>query len=643
MPVYRIAVIIAGIDQSYQSTILNGISASAAECSLNVEAFVSFIGSMGNPTHDNGEFNIFNLPDFKNYDGAILLTNTIDYQPVVNDILNRIKEANIPAVSMDYDIPKFYHIGIDNKKAMRKITEHMIKHHGFTKFSYISGPADNPESADRLSAFLESLSENNISIDEKNIFYGDFRSPSGKNGVEYFLKQWTELPDALICANDVMAASAISRLTEAGYKIPEDITVTGFDNTYNTHNYQIEITSVNRPLALSGQLACKMLLNHFNNIPQKRSIILDMSARFTESCGCSASDPPDLKAFREFNYSNYIKFEKSQSYMSLFNHLSCVLLGSNTYEQYINSLKEFLSEMQLEEFYFCLCNNWDSESLTDENAYQENEDAPVPSEYTDNILVPIAYKQGIFYENQTIRKSEILPDIARSAKSGKFYYIVPLHFGIRCLGYMAIMNPRVNIHNSMFETLCISISNSLENIRKLLCLNTAVKHLRKLYAQDTFTNIYNRNGFINAARETYSNCISEQRNIMLMFIDLDGLKTINDTFGHDVGDVAICNIADVLRKSCKEGEVYCRFGGDEFIVFAPDYNDSDADSLKKEIEINIKKINETKIYPFELNASIGYVIAVPEPSEDIFRFVTEADKVMYKEKRRKKRSKYLKS
>lgn len=643
MPVYRIAVIIAGIDQSYQSAILNGISASASECSINVEAFISFIGSMGNPVHDTGEFNIFNLPDFNNYDGAILLTNTIDYPPVVENIIKRIKETGIPAVSMDNDIPELYHIGIDNKKAMRKITEHLIQKHGFRRFSYISGPADNPESTDRLNSFLEVLSENNISIDENDIFYGDFRSPSGKNGAEYFLKQWKELPDVLICANDVMASSAINRLIEAGYSIPEDIAVTGFDNTYNTHNYQIEITSVNRPLELSGKLACEMLFRHFKGIQQERSVILDMSTHFTESCGCSTGNPPDIKTFRDFNYANYMKLEKSQNYMSLFNHLSCILLGSNTYEQYISSLKDFVAEIRPEEFYFCLCENWNAESLNAENSYQERNDTPIPSEYTENIIVPVAYRQGIFYEESVIKKSDILPTVAKSPKSGRFYYIVPLHFGTRCLGYMAILNSRINMHNSMFETLCINISNSLENIRKLMCLNTAVGHLRKLYAQDTFSGIYNRNGFINATRDIYNKCIEEQREIMLMFIDLDGLKGINDTFGHDVGDVAICNIADVLRTSCTDDEVYCRFGGDEFIVFASGYTEHDAINLTRKIEYNIKRVNDTKIYPFELNASTGYIIDVPKKSEGIFHFVTKADKVMYEHKRRKKLSKYLKS
>ncbi|MDE6781667.1 MAG: GGDEF domain-containing protein [Ruminococcus sp.] len=643
MPVYRIAVIIAGIDQSYQSAILNGISASAAECSINVEVFISFIGSMGNPVHDTGEFNIFNLPDFRNYDGAILLTNTIDYPPVVENILSRIKAANIPAVSIDNDIPELYHIGIDNKRAMRKITEHLITKHGCKKFSYISGPVDNPESADRLEAFLDVLSENNITIDKSDIFYGDFRAPSGKNGAEYFLKKWSELPDALICANDVMAASAINRLIESGYRVPEDIAVTGFDNTYNTHNYQIEISSVSRPLEHSGKLACEMLFRHFTKVPQERSVILEMSTHFTESCGCCAGDPPDINSFKALNYANYTKLEKSQSFMSLFNHLSCVLLGSNSYKQYIDCLKDFVSETQPEEFYFCLCENWNAESLTDENAYQENEDTPIPSEYTKNIIVPIAYKQGIFYESTVIDKNDILPPSAKSPKSGRLYYIAPLHFGTRCLGYMAILNSRLNMHNSMFETLCINISNSLENIRKLMCLDTALRHLRKLYAQDTFSGIYNRNGFINASRELYNNCIAQQRKIMLMFLDLDGLKGINDTFGHDVGDIAICNIADVLRTSCTNGEIYCRFGGDEFIVFAADYSDHDAVKLTGKIEENIKKVNQSEIYPFELNASTGYIIDTPKPNEGIFHFVTKADKIMYEHKRRKKLSKYLKS
>ena len=323
MKKYKIAVIVAGIDENYQSSILRGIESAAAECMLDLVMFASFSGTMGNLSHDRGEYNIFRLPDFSTFDGAILLTNTIDDKEVVEDIRSRIRAAGIPAVSIDDNVDDMYYIGIDNKTAMRKITEHFIKVHGFTRFNYISGPKENPESMDRLSAFLEVLEENGLSIDEDRIYYGDFRAPAGKAAVEQFLHSGKPLPEAIICANDVMAATAVSRLFEAGYKIPEEIAVSGFDNTYNNHNFRIELTSVERPFNYSGQLACRMLYNHFIHKPQGRKAVLDMSTRFTESCGCTDSAVSNIAEYKELNIANYNRAEKISAYMSLFNKFTC--------------------------------------------------------------------------------------------------------------------------------------------------------------------------------------------------------------------------------------------------------------------------------------------------------------------------------
>ena len=166
---YRIALLAEEINQSYQREIINGISTSAPEFNLDVFAFTSFSGSLNNPKHDAGELNIFNLPDFRRFDGAILLTNTLTNKEVLGNILERIKTAGIPAVSIDNDVPFLYHIGIDNKTAMREITEHMIKKHGCRRLNYISGPKENPESADRLAAFLSVLKENDINIEDEQI------------------------------------------------------------------------------------------------------------------------------------------------------------------------------------------------------------------------------------------------------------------------------------------------------------------------------------------------------------------------------------------------------------------------------------------------------------------------------------------
>ncbi len=640
---YKIAVIIAGIDQSYQSAILSGIEASAAEYSINVETFVSFSGIMGNPKHDTGELNIFNLPDFKKYDGAILLTNTIAYQPVINSILSRIRESGIPAVSIDNDINGFYYIGSDNGSAMREITEHFITHHGLTRFNYVSGPADNPESADRLNAFLSVLNENDIEIEKERIFYGDFRAPSGKAAVKHFLDSGLKMPQAIICANDAMAVSVMNTLSDAGYSVPEDICVSGFDNAYSTHNYPIELTSVDRPLMTSGGLACKTLYNHFKMIEQDNKVILDMQPKFTESCGCDRKLNRDIDAFKALNYENFSRFESALDCTSFFNRMSSKLSECYNLPEYIDSLKQFISELNPQELYICLCSDWDKDS--DEQCFPaEYGNAPYTVEgYTDTVRVLLAYKNGEFLNLDDFPSSQILPAAASSDENGRMYYIVPLHFGERCLGYMASRNCNIPTNSSMFQTWCLNMSNSIENIRKIICLDYAVKRLDKLYTLDTFSGIFNRNGFVQETAKIYGKCVEAGSSIMLMFIDLDGLKKINDTYGHNIGDNAIHDIADVMKQSCTNGEIFCRFGGDEFIIFGADYSEEDAKILSGKINLNIEKINSSGKNSFQLSASLGYYITQAVEGADIFQFVTLADNVMYHEKRKKKLSKYLKS
>lgn len=638
----KIAVIVAGIDETYQSSILNGIQSAAAKYNLDCYIFVSFTGMKDNRSHDAGEMNIFKLPDFNNFDGAILLTNTIDCQPVVDDILARIKNAGIPAVSMDNDVKGLLHIGIDNRSAMKKITEHFINVHKFSKFNYISGPTDNPESSDRLSAFLEVLDEYGLEIESDRIFYGDFRSDSGREAVDFFLRSGQDLPQAIICANDVMAVSAVNKLHSAGVKIPDDIAVSGFDDVFDRNNLRVELTSVKRPLVHSGELACQMLYNKFNSISQDESMMLNMSAKFTESCGCEKCATHKAIAYKEANIANFNRIESNNHYMSLFNSLACDLNGADNFSEYIEYLKKFVSFINPEEFYFCLNKNWDFHS--NDIVADISEKEQIPESYENDIIVPIAYFNGHFKENVHVNLNKILPDFSDNTHNSKFYYIVPLHFRQRCLGYLAINNCPLPLNNALFQAWCITINNSLENIRKINALDCAVKKLKKLYIQDTFSGIYNRYGFVNATNDIFRECARASRNVMLMFIDLDGLKRINDTYGHAVGDEAIRAIAGILDKTCKNDEIYCRFGGDEFIVFAADYNNKDAQTLTANIQENIRIYNNTNTSKnrYCLSASTGYVIAVPKVEEDLFRFVTEADKKMYETKREKK-SKYLRS
>lgn len=258
--IINIAVIVSGLDEEYQSNIIGGINRFARENEVNVSYFAAFGGMLASKRFDIGEYSIYNMVDFTKFDGVLLMTNTICAPDVKERIVNKVRKAGIPAVVIDNsEYSDMYDICIDNTAAMEEIVNHVITEHGAKVINYISGPLSNPEAKDRYEAFLRVMSENDLEADPARVFYGEFRSGDGKLAVDEFVKSGLSLPDAFICANDAMALTAVSALQKLGYRVPDDVIVTGFDYTYNARNFCPALTSVKRPLFTSGYKACSII------------------------------------------------------------------------------------------------------------------------------------------------------------------------------------------------------------------------------------------------------------------------------------------------------------------------------------------------------------------------------------------------
>jgi diguanylate cyclase (GGDEF)-like protein len=129
-----------------------------------------------------------------------------------------------------------------------------------------------------------------------------------------------------------------------------------------------------------------------------------------------------------------------------------------------------------------------------------------------------------------------------------------------------------------------------------------IKNLIELTNKDYLTGVYNKRYFYEEAKKHYERC----DNIALCMIDLDNFKMINDTYGHIVGDYAIKEVANILKKNTKGKDIVARFGGDEFCVLLRDINEKDAVKLMESIQQNIKNkifhLINTKI---QLSISVG--------------------------------------
>lgn len=173
-------------------------------------------------------------------------------------------------------------------------------------------------------------------------------------------------------------------------------------------------------------------------------------------------------------------------------------------------------------------------------------------------------------------------------------------------------------------------------IRKQSLMRTMIEKLDSVWCYDTLTGVYNRSGFRKYGGKVWEDTLQRKQNVLILFLDLDGLKMINDTYGHDEGDNLIKSFADILISVKRHGEAVMRYGGDEFVIISPYATNPEAVSYVKRIEFEMKKYNEQHQLKYKLDASIGYHILYPENGVDIETAIEIADQKMYENKKLKK-------
>ena len=621
----KIVVVVSGLDEEYQHNVFKGISTYAYSNNVNISYVAGFGGMVGSATFDIGESSIYNLIDYTRFDGAILMTNTFGDTEMRNSIFRKVLAANIPAVVFEnHECSDFYDISIDNFGVMKKLVNHIIRDHGAKTINYVSGPLGNPDGKSRYDAFVSAMEENGLTVDQKRVFYGDFKSYDGKMAVDAFVESGLLLPDAFICANDSMALTVASSLEKLGHKIPVDIMVTGFDNTFSARNSSPAITSVKCPLYDMGYKSAEILSNVIDGIPQPKSTILDAEPALSESCGCKCSGTDELVEYKKVTYR---KSEDTNNNIHMINRLTAGLAEAFTADQYFDVINNLIGELECEKFTLCLSEDWQddysSESIPETNEY-----------YSECMSAPFIWDKGERRKVECFHSNEMFPE--GFEERGCVNYFLPLHYSDRCLGYYIFTNSEFPTYSLLCHTLTMILSNSLENIRKLFHLNKVNAELKRLYVIDPLCNIYNRNGFYNHADDIFNKCVAECRQIMISFIDMDGLKFINDNYGHNEGDFAIQRLANTISNCCGQGCICARFGGDEFVYFDPNAGSSAADSLSKKITKSLESLNKLIQKPYAISASIGSVITVAQKDDTLFSIIKMADDKMYEVKKEKK-------
>ena len=625
----KLAIFSDGWRKFFNFSWVDGCHQYVVDHNLDVQIYV--FNSFGDFSVDEkfniGEFNIFNLPNLKEFDGAIVDLNNIRDDEIREGILWKIRNAGIPTISLVNEIPGLYYAGIDDYAAMYTIVEHVIKEHSCTRLNYVGGPIDNYQNKERLRAYKAALEDNGIVYEEERVYHKDYTITTGEAGFHHFLKTGN-MPEAFICANDNIAVGLCHTAKMEGYKVPEDLIVTGFDNLDKASYFVPKITTVGFERGDIAYNAMKLMHNIWNGHTEEHSILAKVTHVFQDSCGCKNTDVQvDHGAYVENHILNEDRDVRMDSAMM---ELKRELIECQSFQEMGKRLPKHLDRLKCDAIYMMVnpeianCKDYANASVQGE----------VPKRivgYPKDMEVVMAYVNGELIEGVNHVEETLLPDIDVADKDD-IYVFSPLHFREQEVGYLAFKNCDYLLDSQLIFEIMNVLLESMENMYHRLLLSHLNEELSQLYVLDSLTGLYNRMAYNRYAVPMYQNCMLNRETLMVMFIDVDRLKFINDNFGHDTGNVAIKTIAIAISGQVPEGGIVIRYGGDDFVVLAPNVKPEEADGIIERIHAHIKKMSDALVLGFDITASIGYVVA-DDPTKSLAEFINDADAKMYDIKR----------
>lgn len=607
----KICLFIGDMYRDFSLSIIENIDA-YARLGHRIDVFGVCSVTSSNPLHVNGMKSILTLPDVHDYDGVIINYDTLVHEQMAKDLVENLladMEAP-PVVSIRAAIPGFYNIIPDNRDLMYKIAKHVISKCKTSDIGFVTGMDELEDSYERREGFEQAMEEAGYTVSEDLVFHGDYWIRLGSQMADFFIKKDGTLPEAIICSNDYEAIALCNELILRGYRIPEDTMISGVDNTVESVEHVPSITTT--------EISNKTLV--------------DAALRVIE--GVRAGKKPDLNTYIP---GNLILRESTGDLHVERDVFRALCLQNVTSSESMDDGRDFVVINAL--FEGALTKQELIKVTLDQLRMVESIQSLYLVRYAEDSRLLVGYYSNKGEDNIgdiSFPTDKLLPDGMENDSEGTRIYL-PITYKNEAYGY-ALLVVDTDIQNFINFKIEYILTQVAQNINKLDLYSklSGVADIMTLYIQDPLTGINNRRGFEKRISEMFDKEGNRLKDLSIVSIDMDELKYINDTFGHNTGDEAIKETAKCIESALKPGEFVARMGGDEFAVVLVVTDPVRVGKFIRDVRKNIRDVNNTGKFPFELSASIG--TCEINDWHSLTDSMKKADKAMYLEKKAKKKN-----
>lgn len=570
------------------------------------------------------QISVYGLYDSDFVDAVILDSSRVGNKAVCEKAVKRAREMNLPVISLGECCDGCLNIEYVHGLGIETLVDHLIKRHGIDDFHMIAGPKGNKFSDSRIEAFKTAVEKRGIPFDYDMVSYGDFWADPAVAAAKKLL-ELNRLPRAFVCANDQMAISVSVFLQSKGLSVPQDVIVVGYDCIDTIYSSSPTMTSACISSKTLAAMITDSLIAIFGGKAPEGYMMAAPEPVYNESCGCECGNKSDAAVLFNEQTNMFCRFQDENIILS---EIAAKIQQSSSFE-------DIAPVIHASNLMYDMCCLIKTEYI-DESMNPEESSRSENGLYLlyDSDMINYNQTKGEDFSPFTISEREIIPTLDFYLTNGRSLVFTALHYLGVSFGYVCFhfREYHVGSYYKIPQTVNM-LNNALGGLINLRHKHYLLKRIEKMSGTDVLTGLYNRRGFC-TEYERLTERAGGDSSLAVIMCDLDGLKYINDSFGHEEGDSAIHTVALALKSACPPEAVCTRFGGDEMLAVYP--CDKNCECVRARFAEYLDKYNADSGKPYAVAASMGIYIAPKGEFPGFEELVKKSDALMYAEKKRRK-------
>lgn len=512
--------------------------------------FNSFLDFFRNDKYTQGAASIYKAINYDVLDMLVITENNIYDKSLIEDMIAQAKKRKIPVLMLYGEREGCFSIVQNGYDISSEIVEHVIEVHNVQKLVFLAGIKGEKHSEQRLSGCRDAMARHGLTLKDEDIAYCDYWDVPVTRTIDAWVSEG-RIPEAVICVNDSTARCACEWLLHYGYKVPEDVIVTGFDGLESISYYEPRLTTCQEDLPGLAQQCFKIIREAVEQKIAPYRSEEKYSLFVSESCGCRKETD---RSYREDSARLYKLAESTQSHENIIYELADRLIEKTD----LSEFAEILFKSTLPNSSVIINSDFNVRVRQSKNNAQEKT-------FTEKMLLLAACDENYVKSKQeTFNLLEMHPNLAEKLRTPGMYifqsiYVMDTAYGYYVIKTSDIQNMVRHVHR-LFRVMNLAFGTLVSRFER----DYLSSDIEKMHYYDSLTNLLNMRGLLQETERRNEEL--HQNYVIVSVYCIAQYRFIYENIGFAAAEDSVRFVAEALQIANPTDTVLARISENEFVV-----------------------------------------------------------------------------